>query len=101
MRLNYGLCHKGSPPRMREIPGIAEIEHEKAGITPAYAGNTIDDVRQIMCSEDHPRVCGKYTILSAIAVCAVGSPPRMREIPDSIKCSCDNDGITPAYAGNT
>ena len=51
---------KGSPPRMREIPLIGLKTCGSKGITPAYAGNTCTAPRMIHCTEDHPRVCGKY-----------------------------------------
>ena len=55
----------------------------------------------LIIRQDHPRVCGKHD--SAVFRCcsALGSPPRMRETPESISTKLEEARITPAYAGNT
>ena len=55
--VKYGM---GSPPRMREIRNPCVFDVFDNGITPAYAGNTIDFDLGINVDKDHPRVCGKY-----------------------------------------
>ena len=48
------------------------------GITPAYAGKSIDESMTIPAEGDHPRVCGEKTGLPFVKVAQIGSPPRMR-----------------------
>ena len=59
------FCASGSPPRMREIPVLLLANAFCSGITPAYAGNTISNINQIIKFRDHPRVCGKYIYIIA------------------------------------
>ena len=49
----------GSPPRMRERLDAFDNVLMKGRITPAYAGKTIDVLRNYKRLQDHPRVCGK------------------------------------------
>ena len=37
------LLHEGSPPRMRGTLCSMTVTKKEGGITPAYAGNTLDD----------------------------------------------------------
>ena len=52
---------------------------ESEGITPAYAGKSIDEVYNVIGYKDHPRLCGEKYFLG-------------------MKSEKFN-GITPAYAG--
>ncbi len=92
---------KGSPPRMREILCFMFDFAAQLGITPAYAGNTVKGIKALREQEDHPRVCGKYTIRTKLRKYDTGSPPRMREILAQELKDGTLDRITPAYAGNT
>ena len=69
------------------------------GITPAYAGKSIQRGRPDHASRDHPRVCGEKHGQKSRFCSGMGSPPRMRgkDEPFSAIISCT--GITPAYAG--
>ena len=89
------------------------------GITPAYAGKSIERRLQAIAGEDHPRVCGEKRIEQSDElamegsprVCgeksvaaprgyaARGSPPRMRGKARWISCEIRRQRITPAYAG--
>ena len=71
----------GSPPRMREKPGLVDKVNEWARITPAYAGKTVVSGMVQGRRRDHPRVCGKNL--------------------HSISKLRSSTGITPAYAGKT
>ena len=91
----------GSPPRMRGTQGAVDGLIERAGITPAYAGNTPSRRFCMPCKRDHPRVCGEHHNGETLPPMLKGSPPRMR---GTRGCWCDGlarGGITPAYAGNT
>ena len=91
----------GSPPRVRGIHLlISNLGHRK-GITPACAGNTVPLLPPVSRVEDHPRVCGEYSRMPAYSHSQVGSPPRVRGIPDDPSQPTGRLGITPACAGNT
>ncbi len=86
---------------MREIRVVGFAFFRFFGITPAYAGNTSCLFTVNLNGGDHPRVCGKYFYILFIFINILGSPPRMREIPELELFYAKRDGITPAYAGNT
>ena len=69
---------KGSPPRMRG-KGIQPCNQwVRVGITPAYAGKSIQRGRPDHASRDHPRVCGEKKCRGRARHSESGSPPRMR-----------------------
>ena len=74
---------------------------DATGIIPAYAGNTYSDTDSIHFIGDHPRVCGEHNPNHGSNFPCWGSSPRMRGTPTSLQASTRNDGIIPAYAGNT
>ena len=68
----------GSPPRVRGTDAHADPGGRAARITPARAGNRINDAANIHAARDHPRACGEqFTPLSPITG-EYGSPPRVR-----------------------
>ena len=71
------------------------------GITPAYAGKSVNRFSASRQFEDHPRVCGEKRNLFVKAQSKKGSPPRMRgkEVCDKLRLVYL--GITPAYAGKS
>ena len=91
--------HEGSPPRMRGKVRAAPLGAGDAGITPAYAGKSIQTFQFVQYHRDHPRVCGEKLSISSAHISPTGSPPRMRgkvRLAFSAAPSCR---ITPAYAG--
>ena len=71
----------------------------KVGITPAYAGKSIQTFQFVQYHRDHPRVCGeKFTTLHGEND-FWGSPPRMRGKACGLFQLVESPGITPAYAG--
>ena len=91
--------HEGSPPRMRGKVRAAPLGAGDAGITPAYAGKSIQTFQFVQYHRDHPRVCGEKLSISSAHISQTGSPPRMRgkvRLAFSAAPSCR---ITPAYAG--
>ena len=69
------------------------------GITPAYAGKSCGDALVCDDAEDHPRLCGEKSPISADRCVGMGSPPPMRG-KGYVKCILGKcGGITPAYAG--
>ena len=103
---NLTIVHKlyalpGSPPRVREKPKLHEDGLVITGITPACAGKTYACNDGQIRLWDHPRVCGKNSILVPDTVIFLGSPPRVREKPEKDLISASQRGITPACAGKT
>ena len=86
---------------MRGTPARHARGPRRAGIIPAYAGNT--DVHFVLhlLVGDHPRVCGEHTNAPPIFEMRVGSSPRMRGTPQAQSRLLPHGGIIPAYAGNT
>ena len=78
-----------SPTEKIEIPGI----------TPAYAGKSVEVDYPYDTQTDHPRLCGEKTYLSNEAAMQVGSPPPMRGKGGRCSAAAAWHGITPAYAG--
>ena len=68
----------GSSPRMRGTPPSRLWRDCRAGIIPAYAGNTPCIRPYCEMNGDHPRVCGEHCDVEALLVVCVGSSPRMR-----------------------
>ena len=106
---------------MRGTPNSRTLPRIRAGIIPAYAGNTTDYINSTTINGDHPRVCGEHAPMAAAHTCLEGSSPRMREhchlwfvfvhdVGSSPRMRgtrartvrrCVASGIIPAYAGNT
>ena len=91
----------GSPPRMRGKVIHPLILNVKIGITPAYAGKRASAPSTRPLSRDHPRVCGEKIMRHLKYVTCTGSPPRMRGKAAFQRSFCQNNRITPAYAGKS
>ena len=91
----------GSSPRMRGTPPWSPRSRGRAGIIPAYAGNTSSGQVLDLTYRDHPRVCGEHLEPSPVQNSTAGSSPRMRGTPVSLSSIVNTRGIIPAYAGNT
>ena len=92
---------KGSSPRMRGTPSPIRSQKARAGIIPAYAGNTMVYVILHCHRRDHPRVCGEHRSRREESAGRRGSSPRMRGTPYGGVAELLLCGIIPAYAGNT
>ena len=91
----------GSSPHMRGTLCRCGLSTRRIGIIPAYAGNTCV-VSTLACpSRDHPRICGEHPELADAPFMSVGSSPHMRGTRNFNKEYLGDDGIIPAYAGNT
>ena len=91
----------GSSPRMRGTRQPVASTAQQTGIIPAYAGNTAIDKAAADFWRDHPRVCGEHIIRDAQFVLFPGSSPRMRGTQFAAFEPLADEGIIPAYAGNT
>ena len=86
---------------MRGTPPWSPRSRGRAGIIPAYAGNTSSGQVLDLTYRDHPRVCGEHLEPSPVQNSTAGSSPRMRGTPVSLSSIVNTRGIIPAYAGNT
>ena len=91
----------GSPPLVRERRKQRLSDGRPAGITPARAGKTHPDRPRRQSPQDHPRSCGKDSAARPTAIILLGSPPLVRERPESPLTTDKKSGITPARAGKT
>ena len=91
----------GSSPRMRGTRTQNALSCDVWGIIPAYAGNTEDASLTLSIAEDHPRVCGEHRGDGAGRSGYEGSSPRMRGTHRLGLHRRNQQGIIPAYAGNT
>ena len=55
----HEVCNVGSPPRMRGKETETADNPCYHGITPAYAGKSLQAIFSRRCHRDHPRVCGE------------------------------------------
>ena len=92
--------HLGSPPRVRGTARLAHIQRDRAGITPACAGNRRKFNAPIAENGDHPRVCGEQVSSYPAHRDRLGSPPRVRGTAKRGLPHKAHGGITPACAGN-
>ena len=72
----------GSPPRVRVLRTPLTLPNGVLRITPACAGTTGCLVNLFHGVEDHPRVCGYYISSRLVGLNIVGSPPRVRVLPE-------------------
>ena len=91
----------GSPPRMWGIPKAFSLPYRSRRITPTYVGNTVPVLHLLYGHEDHPHVCGEYSLSSIMAMILLGSPPRMWGIQLILPAPESEIRITPTYVGNT
>ena len=94
-------CKTGSSPRMRGTRMWKSARTVRAGIIPAYAGNTRPCRPYPTWFWDHPRVCGEHADLREHDHIGRGSSPRMRGTREFDRLRDGCVGIIPAYAGNT
>ncbi len=94
-------AHAGSPPRLRGILGRQWHGSRQARFTPAPAGNTSVPVNRFTIASVHPRACGEYPRFAIASLLSIGSPPRLRGIPQGRVSAADAARFTPAPAGNT
>ena len=100
--LNFKVSHTlGSPPHTRGTRYELRESEISEGITPAYAGNTLEGELNNNTDEDHPRILGEHNLYICCRVPYRGSPPHTRGTPTTTQRVSAIGRITPAYAGNT
>ncbi len=70
-------------------------------ISPAHAGNTRSRWAGCGRNADQPRTCGEYRVRPGSRRPTGGSAPHMRGIREDRTRGPENQGISPAHAGNT
>ena len=68
----------GSPPRVRGTVSGDQSTGCQSRITPACAGNRLCRAFNMLCFQDHPRVCGEQRLTPLFLWGGLGSPPRVR-----------------------
>ena len=91
--------HVGSPPPMRGKDSRCSELACDAGITPAYAGKSVQSSLTRQRRRDHPRLCGEKDGAYIISDFLRGSPPPMRGKDCKLQSAVLFQRITPAYAG--
>ena len=101
LRFSRNQPSLGSPPHTRGTQQAHDHNVAHAGITPAYAGNTLGLRYWKRFWRDHPRIRGEHAFELLDVANLTGSPPHTRgtQLPSPIAWA--SVGITPAYAGNT
>ena len=78
MTLHVRRDYDGSPPRVRGTVSTGLQLPDSSRITPACAGNRLEQERWHRRSRDHPRVCGEQVPRKYFYKWENGSPPRVR-----------------------
>ena len=86
---------------MRGKVCVSDTLHHERGITPAYAGKSVNSVLSYALHEDHPRLCGEKSTKADLEKRVAGSPPPMRGKEKEFFPHVQIWGITPAYAGKS
>mgnify|MGYP004671848489 CR=1 FL=1 len=95
------VVRMGSPPHMRGKEKLCKLHRNGTGITPAYAGKSLNVHRNGQLHRDHPRICGEKDIAQGMEYCKQGSPPHMRGKETGYFGVVILIRITPAYAGKS
>ena len=102
MSLNpSSAARRGSPPRVRGKRNEITQPQRDDRITPAHAGKTHRNKRNVALKKDHPRACGENPYDRESHGGNQGSPPRMRGKRRNLRQSHPVQRITPAHAGKT
>ena len=101
LRMPLILRHLGSPPHMRGKGSFDKMAVSCLGITPAYAGKSVNRYHDYFSSRDHPRICGEKDLSKNFILPELGSPPHMRGKGIKPCYQRVTVGITPAYAGKS
>ena len=86
---------------MRGSPVLMDAWEFGSGIIPAHAGLTLQVVRQLIDTWDHPRACGAHCTIIFSEIRYAGSSPRMRGSRKLMEIPLVDHGIIPAHAGLT
>ena len=93
--------HLGSPPHARGQEIFRRFEVCYAGITPACAGTSHENIHLQSAQRDHPRMRGDKSPASRRRALYRGSPPHARGQEKGLLHKFHGAGITPACAGTS
>ena len=91
----------GSPPLARGTVRSYAGQNAPRGITPACAGNSLQNKPPACAGGDHPRLRGEQAHRGQSLSRHRGSPPLARGTVPQYQCSRISGRITPACAGNS
>ena len=86
---------------MRGKAAGLSVSPARTGITPAYAGKSLQLWISDRSQEDHPRLCGEKRGTGCLERNHEGSPPPMRGKANALDPVTISTRITPAYAGKS
>ena len=101
MRRAWEIYRTGPPPPMRGKGYLRRQQECRGGITPAYAGKSLNSTLILFMIKDHPRLCGEKMACTRSACLITGSPPPMRGKVEKASRCVQRHRITPAYAGKS
>ena len=90
----------GSSPRVRGAGEEAVLPDVDAGIIPARAGSSLEELLHGILERDHPRACGEQSAGTAYTTPTAGSSPRVRGAVHGWLLSFAGVRIIPARAGS-
>ena len=91
----------GSPPRGRGKVVAFILAYVAVGITPAWAGKSLQRSQTMKIFRDHPRVGGEKSFIHSWLSVGTGSPPRGRGKAQMDLSNLEQLRITPAWAGKS
>ena len=100
-KMGFGLCVRGSSPRMQGAHRVVGLYCDRRRIIPADAGSTYARELSDAVNKDHPRGCEEHGPLSLLARACRGSSPRMRGAQATQTSTLITLRIIPADAGST
>ncbi len=101
IRLEGGVSSRAHPRVCGEHAAPSGFFSRSWGSSPRMRGTHRPRGRQVHDRLAHPRVCGEHTPMSDGEDLTPGSSPRMRGTLLGLLAPRDDDGLIPAYAGNT
>ncbi len=91
----------GSPPHTRGKLSQPKFCQKYHRLTPAHAGKTFPELRDLSSDEAHPRTRGENLLVVIFDFFAEGSPPHTRGKQSHTAISIVSYRLTPAHAGKT
>ena len=92
-------ANPGSPPHGRGKVNLSILEGADTGITPAWAGKSMQAALRSSSAGDHPRMGGEKCLSVSSVWSRTGSPPHGRGKESEYLLIATELRITPAWAG--
>ena len=94
-------ANPGSPPHGRGKVNLSILEGADTGITPAWAGKSMQAALRSSSAGDHPRMGGEKPLSNVVCSTFSGSPPHGRGKVSFCHAAGFGLWITPAWAGKS